>query len=499
MYLGVVFNLNIQLLFNDKNKVKMKKIYFLAAALYFCGFSNAATFNTNEPTSQNTKKIATNDVKVVGTKLDKFLVAGAQTYIKAVVKNVGTNSISSVEINWNDGTGDHKERVVAYISANQQREVTHPIPTSYSDVATKNITVSITKVNDQDDSDTSNNSMVAMTSVVSEFIPKKVVFEEGTGTWCGWCPRGMVALKQVNEEFPNDQITIAVHNGDPMASAPYNSGSAFTGFPGMHVDRELKGVDVNPNSINNYVVTRKLMASPVNLTGDFSINGNQLIANANAKFFINNPNTNYKMSVVILEDGVVGSANGYRQVNYYANGAQGEMGGFESLPNPVPAAQMIYDHVGRAILGGYHGQDGSVPTALTVGSTASYTFNYTLPSDYKADKISAVLLLIDSTDGTIINGAKLTKTNLAVNDISKIGASTKIFPNPAKSDFNIKLVDDGMYSVKIYDMTGREVKNLGEVKSNSKNINVPINLTAGKYLVNITKDGVSFTKDLLVK
>ena len=88
---------------------------------------------------------------------------------------------------------------------------------------------------------------------------------------------------------------------------------------------------------------------------------------------------------------------------------------------------------------------------------------------------------------------------LAVNDISKIGANTKIYPNPAKSDFNIKLVDDGKYSVKIYDMTGREVKNLGEVKSNSKNINVPINLNPGKYLVNITKDGVSFTKDLLVK
>lgn len=477
----------------------MKKIYLLAAAMYFCGFSNAATINTNEPTPTSTqKKAGLNDVKVVGTKIDKFLVAGTQTYIKAVVKNVGTNSISSVEISWNDGTGDHKERVTAYISANQQREVTHPIPTSYSSVATKNITVSITKVNDQDDSDTSNNSMVAMTSVVSEFIPKKVVFEEGTGTWCGWCPRGMVALKQVNEDFPNDQITIAVHNGDPMASAAYNSGSAFTGFPGMHVDRELKGVDVNPSSINNYVATRKLMASPANLSGDFSIVGDQLVANASAKFFINNANANYKMSVVVLEDGIVGTANGYRQSNYYANNAQGEMGGYESLPNPVPAAQMVYDHVGRALLGGYHGQDGSIPTSLSVGSTANYTFNYTIPADYKSDKISAVLLLLDAADGTIISGAKLSKT-LAVNDISKIGANTKIYPNPAKSDFNIKLVDDGKYSVKIYDMTGREVKNLGEVKSNSKNINVPINLNPGKYLVNITKDGVSFTKDLLVK
>ncbi|WP_159447661.1 T9SS type A sorting domain-containing protein [Soonwooa buanensis] len=480
----------------------MKKIYLFAAAIYFCGFSTAATLTSTEPTSKSTKKFGTNDVKVVGTKLDKFLVAGSQTYIKAVVKNVGSNSITSVEINWNDGTGDHKERVTAYISANQQREVTHPIPTSYSDVATKNITVSITKVNDQDDSDTSNNSMVAMTSVVSEFVPKKVVFEEGTGTWCGWCPRGMVALKKVNEDFPDDQISIAVHGGsntEPMKYPEYVSSLGITGFPGMVVDRELKGVDIHPNTIGNYVTTRSQMASPAKLSGEFSIDGNQLTATAKGQFYINNPTANYKMAVIVLEDNVTGTTSGYNQANYYKNNSQGEMGGFESLPDPVPAAQMVYDHVARAMLGGFSGQDGSVPTAITVGSSASYTFNYTIPATYKSDKLNAVVLLIDSADGSIITGAKLTKTNLAVNDVSKIGASTKIFPNPAKSDFNIKLADDGMYSVKIYDMTGREVKNLGEVKSNSKNINVPINLTAGKYLVNITKDGVSFSKDLLVK
>ncbi|WP_300670469.1 Omp28-related outer membrane protein [Soonwooa sp.] len=480
----------------------MKKFYLLAAALYFCGFSNASTIKTGDnPISIKASKnaFATNDVQVVSAKLDKFLVAGAQTYIKAVVKNVGTNSISSIEINWNDGTGDHKERIVAYISPGQQKEVTHPIPTSYTDVSTKTITVSVTKVNDADDADPSNNSANVMTSVVSQFIPKKVVFEEGTGTWCGWCPRGMVALKQVNEDFPDDQISIGVHNSDPMVVAAYNSGAAFSGFPGMNVDRELKGVDVSPSSIGNYVTNRKQMASPVNLSGDFSIVGDQLTANASAKFFINNPTTNYKMSVVVIEDGVVGTAAGYKQANYYANNAQGEMGGFESLPNPVPADKMVYDHVGRALLGGYSGQAGSVPTAISVGTSANYTFNYTVPAEYKSNNISLALLLIDGADGTIISAAKLNKT-LAVNDVSKIGANTTIFPNPAHSEFNIKLTDDATYKITIFDMNGREVKNYGEVKSNSKNIKLQINnLTPGKYLVNIAKDGVSFTKNLLVK
>lgn len=34
------------------------------------------------------------------------------------------------------------------------------------------------------------------------------------------------------------------------------------------------------------------------------------------------------------------------------------MGGFELLPNPVPAAKMTYNHVARAILGGWAGIPG---------------------------------------------------------------------------------------------------------------------------------------------
>ncbi|MGA9211636.1 Omp28-related outer membrane protein [Kaistella sp.] len=437
----------------------------------------------------------------MSVKLNKFLLPNGETSIKAVLKNVGSNNISSVEFNWNDGTGDHKQRVVAYLSAGQQREVTHPIPVSLSNstIETKTILVSITQVNDAEDGNPSDNNMNATTSIVSQAIPKKVVFEEGTGTWCGWCPRGMVALKNVNEEYPDDQISIGVHNGDPMAFAAYNSGAAFGSFPGMNVDRELKGVDINPSNMAGYINSRKTLLSPAQLTGEFSISGQQLTANVNSKFFINNPNVNYRLSVILIEDGVKGTASGFRQSNYYAGGSNGEMGGFESLPNPVPAAQMVYDHVGRALLGGYAGQESSIPSAITDGQTVNYTFNYTIPSDYIKDNLTAVVLLLDATDGTIISGAKLSKTILAVNDIKANAAKFSIYPNPAKSDFNLKLPTDGTYKIAIFDMAGRAVKNYGAIHSNNKTIKLGFNLVPGKYLVNISQDGKSITKELLVK
>lgn len=473
----------------------MKKLYILAAALCLTGFMNANSAKPN--TALN--PAGENDAKVVSGKINKFLTAGDQTYVKAILKNVGTNMISSVEFNWNDGSGDHKEKVSVFIAAGQQREISHPIPTSYTDIASKNITLTITKVNDKEDSNPADNSLIVTTSVVSQFVAKKVVFEEGTGTWCGWCPRGMVALDQVNQEYPDDQISIAIHNGDPMAFSEYNAGAAFAGFPGMNVDRELKGVDIAPNTIGNYVNSRKTLASPAKLSGEYSIDNNQLTANVSSKFFIINDNVNYRLAAVVVEDNVQGTASGYRQSNYYAGGGNGEMGGFEKLPSTVPANQMIYNHVGRALLGGYAGQTGSVPTAVTDGQTINYTFNYTVPATYRQDQISVVLLLLDASDGSIINAAKLDKTILAVSNTKSNAASIALYPNPAKTEFNLKLTADGEYNVSIFDISGRMVKDFGSVKSRSKTLNFPINLRPGKYFVNISQQGNSITKELLVK
>lgn len=479
----------------------MKKNYFLLLAL---ALGNYALANGNEmiSTKKNDKKIFANiDVKITGVKLDKFLVVGGQTYLRATIKNVGTTSVSSIEISWTDGVITQTKRMPAYISVDQQKEIQHPIPLSFSDasVKTRDIKVTISKVNDLDDDNPADNSFTVQNSIVSQFVSKKVVIEEGTGTWCGWCPRGMVALKNVNETYPNDQISIAIHNNDPMAYGEYNGGLAFTGYPRMHVDREIKNVDINPPSVLNYVSTRRAIAAPAILSGDFSISGSQLTANANAKFYINNPNANYKMAAVVLEDNVKGTASNYGQTNYYTNNSNGEMGGYESLPSPVPASQMVYDHVARALLGGYNGQNNSVNTQITDGSTSNYTFNYTIPAEYNKNELNVVLLLIDATDGTIITAGKLSKT-LAVNDVTKVKANVNIYPNPAKGDFYLKFEEDGQYDITILDMAGRIVKDYGKIASQSKEMKLDIKaLQAGKYMVNISKNGTSFTKNLIIQ
>lgn len=456
--------------------------------------------------------LPSDNASLLSTKINKFITVNSQNDLQLTVKNSGNNTISSLEVNWNDGA-DHVASIPVNIAVGATATVTHPTKVSYADIAQKNITVSVNKVNSNADSDTSDNSSSTSVVVASKVVPKKVVIEEGTGTWCGWCPRGMVALQKLDQDYPDDQISIAVHGGstaEPMRDASYSAGAGFSGFPGMNVDRELKGVDISPQTIGNYVVSRKTIPTPVQLGGEYTIDGSSLTAKASAQFFSNFSNANYRLAAIVVEDGVKGTGTGYRQSNYYAGGAQGAMGGFESLPSTVPAAQMTYDHVGRALLGGYSGQANSVPAVITDQQTVDYTFNYTIPAKYNYTTTAAndvvpnpanmhvVLLLIDQNDNTIVNAVKLTKGQLGVSDLA-LSKSTLVYPNPAKTDFNIKVAADGKYNVVIYDMSGKVVTNYGTVTTSNRTANLPIKLLPGKYLVNISQNGESITKDLLVK
>ena len=443
------------------------------------------------------KTLQNNDATFVSSKLNKFILPNSSNNLTVSVKNNGGNPITSLQMNWNDGT-DHLSTITTNIAAGATQTVTHPIAVTYTGIAQHDIAITIPLVNGAADAAPTDNNGNNSTTVISQMTPKKVFFEEGTGTWCGWCPRGAIAADLVNTNFPNDQTFVAVHNGDPMVLTEYNAGVGFSGFPGLNVDRELKGVDVSPNTISNYVNTRKVLPTPVNLSGTYSVTGNSMVVIGTAQFFSNFSNANYRMAAIVTEDNVTGTASGYNQTNYYAGGAQGVMGGYEILPSPVPAAQMVYNHVGRALLGGYTGQVNSVPAVIADQQLVNYTFNYTIPATMNPANTHVVLILIDQADGTVLNSTKLQKTALSVNDINK-DSSIVLYPNPASTEFNLKVEKNGKYNVVVYDMSGRIAANYGTVSTKDQLINLPITLTSGKYLVNISSDGVSYSKDLLVK
>lgn len=445
------------------------------------------------------KEPAQNDANLTAISVDRWALINTNTVLSAEVTNVGGNAITSLSIDWNDGAS-HLQTIAVNIAPGASASVPHPTNVTYGAAVEENITVTITGVNGAPDADPSNNTGSALHNTLSHQTDKAVVFEEGTGTWCGWCPRGAVAMDYMAATYPADFIGIAVHNGDPMTVTEYDDGAAISGFPGANVDRSLLGVSVSQAAFESYYNDRVNMGVPANVGMVMTGAGNTVEIQAVAVFYTPVSSADFRLAVVISEDDVTGTGAGYNQANYYSGGTT-VMGGYENLADPVPAADMVYDHVGRALLGGYDGQAGSVPATIVDGTVATYTFNYTVPSTSNRDNMHATVMLIDNATGEIVNAYE-TSINEQFNGIEDASSiNMNVYPNPATDNVNVAFEAAGDYTVTITDMAGRVVStNAYSNLSGAQNIAIPVaDLMSGNYIISVANNVASYNQVLVIK
>ena len=245
---------------------------------------------------------------------------------------------------------------------------------------------------------------LASVSIYSQ--TKRVLIEEGTGTWCQWCPRGMVYAHDMMVNY--DAIPIAIHNSDPMETS--NTASYFTsanlgGLPSGNVDR--KHLDIDPLSWGSYTSTLSALTPPLDvyITTSFDTVSRQLDFTITADIFTS-LNGGYRVGAIIVEDAITGPAPSYNQSNAYAGGGNGIMGGFENLPSSIPASQIAYDHVARHLASDYDGDIGSLPSNLVATNQYNYSLNWVLPTDQDENYVYVVGYIVDTITGEIVNANK---------------------------------------------------------------------------------------------
>mgnify|MGYP001231892800 CR=1 FL=1 len=425
--------------------------------------------------------------------------------ISGTVSNNGANTITDMDVTWTDGTNSYTDNLTGLsIASGASYTFTHN--TQYTAVGgvTDNIEVSVDVANDDDNT---NNALSQSVMGLTFQTDNTVLFEEGTGTWCGWCPRGAVAMEYMYDTYGNQGfIGIAVHNGDPMVVTEYDNNAAFTGYPGMNVNRNYLGAGVSQNNMEVYYngLINRLELAEVdidNATYDAASGDVTVDVTAN---FAATLNGDYRFAVVMTEDGVTGTSSDYAQVNYYSGGGNGAMGGYENLPSPVPAADMVYDHVGFELVGGYDGEAGSLPASINADESHSHSFSTTLPSDVNYEEVNVVALLIDNSNGVVINSRMIDLSQfVGIADLTPENAySTELYPNPAKEEVNIVigLDDQSEINLNIYNAVGQVVYN--NVYTNSPSTPKTIDVSsfeAGVYFVKTTVGNNSSVQKLIIE
>ena len=240
-------------------------------------------------------------------------------------------------------------------------------------------------------------------SISFGFAQKHVLVEELTGTWCQWCPRGIYYGDSLCATHDN-VIFVAIHSSDPMANDEYYNASGLLGAPSANIGRHFLAQETQ-NWFSK--VEQESQVTPkvnMGITCDYDPATRLLTAHVSATA-LENMSGDYRFAAILTEDGVTGPAPSYNQTNSYSGGGYGPMGGYENLPNPIPAERIAYDHVGRQLLCNYAGVQGSFPSSLPSGQTASYEFTYTLDENYDYNYVRVIGLLI-APDGTVENAVK---------------------------------------------------------------------------------------------
>ncbi|MEN9523848.1 MAG: hypothetical protein RL065_2225 [Bacteroidota bacterium] len=469
----------------------------LASATIATAFNDPTdnTYYTFTPGLQPTDDLFLSDLTPHDGAGNSFFVAPGSASLNATVTNYGSATVTGFTFGYDDGSSIQTMNVTGVNIApfgthTFQVTPTVNIPQNGHIAITGWVTLSGDNLNDNDTLTT------GVTGV--SFLPiHNVTFEEGTGTWCGWCPRGAVYMDSI-AKMKNDVVVIAVHNStsDPMQVPTYDAGiSAMVGgYPSIVIDRKV--VDDPSAAFDEYTALKSDFGfADLTMTNTFT--GMNVTSVVSAHFALDLNNANIRLAFVPTEDDVTGTSSGYNQVNYYGansiplNGAGHTWG---TDPNPVLAANMEYDHVARDIQGTFNGFANAFPLAITAGSTQSYTFNYTVPSTSNITKMKMAALLIDDNSGMILNGVQKRIVPLGYENINKDNSLTiNLFPNPATDYISVLgLNNNETASFTITNSIGQVVAE--QSVSTLQNIDIS-KLNIGNYIITVkTANAVSTKK-----
>ncbi len=226
-------------------------------------------------------------------------------------------------------------------------------------------------------------------------IPKrKVVIEDYTGTWCGFCPRATAAIDEVHD-LTDDITIVAIHEsgvGDPdLLHFPQieeiKDVFGIGGFPEVRLNRTTKWdyPTFDPDEVMAMAGTDTNLAIAIN--SELS-DANELVVEVEV-VYEDGSISGDKLVVYLLESGVIQD-----QTNYFNND---QTSPYYQAGNPIPDFE--HNHGLRNSLSNLTGDEISGTAELV---TYTRTFSLTVPDNYNNENLSIVAMVV-SSDNTARN------------------------------------------------------------------------------------------------
>lgn len=334
---------------------------------------------------------------------DTYVKLGSSFTVTGSIKNQATSTAVRPKIRY-------------AINGGEAREYTIPVTLAYHESAEFSFDISTEGMTEEGECDVrlelvwgdgtpddhpGDNVYSVAVQLVKELYYRKMVVEEGTGAWCGFCVVGIVGLREMKKNYPDRFIGIAVHDGDSYTVSSYDSW-----FVSQIGDEGLPSCLINRDGNVGYPSEAELKAFYQNMPSvadadiqvQASVTGKKITFESTTRFFKPAKNADYRVAFVVLENQLP-----ITQKNYYADNVKGEMGGFEKLERDC---HIYVDDVARGIYPSIQGTKGALPSTVERATDYKYTYTATLPTYKKSENVEVVALLLNGKTGEIVQAAK---------------------------------------------------------------------------------------------
>ena len=341
-----------------------------------------------------------------------YVEKGLTTDIPVEIINNGKEAISSISYTITT-SGNVSEEIPVRISKIDVFDTGTAYISFLADADAKkhNKTLTITKVNGTTNEAKTKTAEGCLITILEkpDVLP---VVEEFTGTWCGYCPYGIVGMEKAHEAFGDQVALIAVHKSDAMETNDYSAISTPSGYPGSRIDRvyeaypDASGLKYYLNKILENRTTVASIKATASWTG---IQKSAIKIDTKTKFVYSEDNGQYGIAYVLVEDGMTGTGSGWYQSNYLSGGSgSAEMEFWYNASSSVSGLE--FNHVAVAAWGIVNGVDGSVKKSIVEGDVQNYSFTANIANNnliQDKSKLKVIAMLIDRVAGIIVNASQV--------------------------------------------------------------------------------------------
>lgn len=448
-----------------------------------------------------------NDAELQSVNLPTTAQVGSTVTISGTIRNAGSASMTSVQVNWTENGGTtNTDNLTVNLLPNTSTTFTHSMSLTAANAGSfTDVKVWTSNPNGMTDGNTMNDTIDHQIYVnTGASVQRKAVLEEYTTAVCQFCPDGAVVVEQVLAQNPN-VIGIGVHScfgTDAMTNTEASTICSTLGnnsAPTAMVDRivypgESSAAFSRANNLwLNRANARAAQGAPVGLTitGSYVPGANTASVTVSSSFVDYPLPGNLSLSLAVVEDSVTGVGNGYNQVNAYNNSA-----GHPYFGAGNPIVGYVHRHVLRDILPSTWGDQTVIPSSITLNTAYSQTFTVSIPTNWDYEQLSVVGMVNYAGPGIenyqILNAeqVKLSQLTTGLADIASNVNGIELAPNPTADLSTIKfnLVRNANVNLTVMDVTGKVVQenNLGTLTKGRQQAIIDASaLENGFYFVNL--------------